>query len=563
MTKQLPLKILALCAILASLVILAWGFNKAFDFTDAGYYLLRYQDKQPIEYGGHMYEHILVRAVLPANLRNVTPLRIISVVLNLLSSLLFAFALAKMLKKWTQRKGSFAFVFFMVFAGFVFSYAGSPSELSYNSLTQFFLISGAALLIMALQSEPQHKLWLASAAGATLSFCMLSKLPTGLAVMVVAVGLLLLSKEQRRSAVLLFCLSWAGVLGILAMTLKPSFISYYANYFLDLSKYIIYKPNLLVKSIIDIAKLNILAMCQALAANIVLWWAQKTPKPVCRISLRLTALSLVLYFITERIVDHIHGQMLLSDFLMYFVYLAIFYIAISSRKGGIADIKGWLAYLKEHLLSCAMLGFLLILPYLGALGTSNSLNWGAKYYYASMMGALALIGLISEIPKIKTFAMVIAFYLITIGMFHYVQYPYRSKPLYLHNFAYKGINYDYQKWTFLQQTETILKRYGFNPEQGIITAYKCPGLVYLNDSFQPGSLLWSEESEDLYFAILAKSQITAKPVIMSIGKELSDSFISKLNAALKIDFSSEYHLMASYPYYEENSKVYVFFPLQP
>jgi len=165
LTKQLPLKILALCAILASLVILAWGFNKAFDFTDAGYYLLRYQDKQPIEYGGHMYEHILVRAVLPANLRNVTPLRIISVVLNLLSSLLFAFALAKMLKKWTQRKGSFAFVFFMVFAGFVFSYAGSPSELSYNSLTQFFLISGAALLIMALQSEPQHKLWLASAAG--------------------------------------------------------------------------------------------------------------------------------------------------------------------------------------------------------------------------------------------------------------------------------------------------------------------------------------------------------------------------------------------------------------
>ncbi|MDD2228675.1 MAG: hypothetical protein PHY48_04605 [Candidatus Cloacimonetes bacterium] len=563
MTKQQPLKILALSIIIVSLIIIAWGFNKAFDFTDAGYYLLRYQDKQPLEYGGHMYEHVLVRAVFPANLRTVIPLRIIGLVLNLLSSLLFAFSLSKMLKKWAKGKNSFSFVFFLVFAGFVFSYSGSPSELSYNSLNQFFLISGASLLILALQSEPKHKLWFTSAAGATLSFCMLSKLPTGLVVAVLATALLLLSRDRRRLAILVFCLSWAGVLGIVAVTIKPNFISYYANFYLDLNKYIIYDSSLLKKSIIDIAKLNILVICQALAVNILLWWAQKTPKPVLQVTLRLAALGSVLYFITERIVDHLQGDMLLSDFLMYFVYLAIFYIAISGRKVSVAAIKGWLAYLKEHLLSCAIVVFILILPYLGALGTSNPLNWGAKYYYAAIMGALALTALLSEIPRIKTLSIVIALYMIAMGMFHYVQYPYHSKPLYTQNIEYKGIKYDYQKWVFLQQTETILKRYGFSPEQGIITAYKCPGLVYLNDSFQPGSVLWSQETEDLYFAILSRNYITAKPVLLSIGKEPSDSFISKLNTAMKIDFSSDYKLMASYPYYDENSKVYVYFPSQP
>jgi hypothetical protein len=563
MIKPLSLKLLGLFAIIASLTILIWGFDKAFDFTDAGYYLLRYQDIQPIEFGGHMYEHVLVRTILPQSLRTVIPLRFIGLFINILSSGFLAFAITKVIKHWLGQTRVFPSVFFLVFAGLIFSYAGSPSELSYNTLNQFFLITGASLLVLATGTSEKHKLVYSALAGAVLSLCMLTKLPTGIGVVFIGGALILLSGKKRGWSLLAFCLAWGAVLGAVALLVKPSFVTYYANFYLSLSKYIVYDSNLLLKSILNIATLNINVLIIAAVVNLVILRSHKTAKPALEVLFMLLALCVTLYFVTERIVDHVRGAMLLSDFLMFLVYLALLNIAIFNPEDAFRGVKGCWNYVLAYHRYVAIVVLLLFLPYLGALGTSNSLNWGAKYYYPAVMGGLAMITISSGSGKVQKLSLALAFYLIVMGLFQYIEYPYRSKPLYLQNNDYKGIKYDIRKWTFLQQTETILKRHRFMPEQGIITVYKAPGLVYLNESFQPGSILWSEESEDLYFAILGKSTVKLKPVVISMGKELSAEFVGKLNASMKMDFSKDYRLVEAYPNYDGCSKVFVYFPILP
>lgn len=560
MTLSLPLKLLAAAIVITSLLVLIWGFDKAFDFTDAGYYLLRYQDNQPIEFGGHMYEHVLVRAILPASMRKVIPLRFLGLIINLLSSVGLSFAITKVFKRWKGQSHGLAYVFFMVFSGLVFSYAGSPSELSYNSLNQFFLISGTAWLVLAVGGGDKYRLLYAAAAGAGLSMCILVKLPTGMGAAVIATIMLTFSGKKWGWALLSFWAAWLAVLWLLAATIKPSFITYYANYYQYLSKYIIYDADLLFKSVKDIVFININVLWKAALVVLCPRIGQKVHKPYIKVFLYMAALCIVSMFVTIRTVHHLQGQMLMSDFILFFGYLLCGYAVLNYWGETSSRALAVLRYIKDNLGYLAIILLLVFLPYLGALGSSNPLNWGAKYYYAALMGGLAMIGLLSYSSKAQKLSLALALYLTAAGLYQYVQHPYRSQPLYLHNNDFRGIKYDYPKWAFLHQTEAILNRYGFKPEQGMITVYKHPGLVYIFNSFQPGSVLWSEESEDLYFTILAKSNIRVKPVLLSIGKELEPGFTTKLNTALKIDFTTDYRLVEAYPYYDGSSLVFVYLP---
>jgi hypothetical protein len=554
------MKLLTAVIIIASLLVLIWGFDKAFDFTDAGYYLLRYQDNQPLEFGGHMYEHVLVRAVLPANMRKVIPLRFIGLLINLLSSVCLSLAITNVLKRWKGLSHGFPFVFLMVFSGLVFSYAGSPSELSYNSLNQFFLISGSAWLVLAVGGGEKYKLLYAAAAGAMLSVCVLVKLPTGLGAAAIGSVMILLSDKKRGWALLIFWMAGAAVLGAVALLLKPSFITYYANYYQYLSKYIIYDADLLIKSLKDIVFININVLWKASLVILCARFAQIARKPTLKVLLYYAAICIAGIFVILRTAHHMQGQMLMSDFILFFGYVLCGYAIFIYRSKSPPTISGCICYIKDNLGYLTIVIMLVFLPYLGALGSSNPLNWGAKFYYASLMGGVAMIAMLSLSTKAQKLTLLLAVYLSVAGLFQYVQHPYRSQPLYLHNNNFRGIKYDYHKWAFLHQTETILNRYGFRAEQGMIAVYKNPGLAYLFGSFQPGSVLWSKETEDLYFAILDKSKVEMMPVILSIGQELSVEFSAKLNAAMKIDFYRDYHLTAKYPYYEPGISVFVYFP---
>lgn len=150
--------------------------------------------------------------------------------------------------------------------------------------------------------------------------------------------------------------------------------------------------------------------------------------------------------------------------------------------------------------------------------------------------------------------------MIFLGLFVYVQRPYRSKPLYTQKYDYNGVKYDLDKANFLRQTENILKINGFRAEQGMIVAYKNPGLVYLMKSYHPGGILWSEKTENSYFLMLSKFHCKQKPAVVSINKDISPKFVDKLNAATQWDFYKDYHLVQPYRYYETGGYVYIYLP---
>ena len=575
--RQSPfLLLLILITVAGSLGVFVWGLNKAFDLTDAGYYLLRCQDRQPLEAGGFLYDHILLRAVLPSAWRQIIPMRFIGMVLNLLSTLLFAFAIFHTQKK--REPGSFSFpaIFWLIFTGFIFSYAGSPSELSYNILNQFLLLCGAAFLLLSFHSRVTPKLVFSALAGSLLGISLLIKLPSGLAASVASAALLLFSGKKRWSAV--FSLG-AGILSSLLLIyffVKPDFITYFVSGISSIGKGNEYGSHLLLISLYNILLQNVIAFIIALAVNLAWWFTNKIEQRKLKLLTRTAIAIIPLLILGKAVVKHLQGSMIVSDTLMLMVFLIVlrlvFQKAGSSKSFSLTSaapgsrlktppLKECISYYHNNYLSLAPIIFLFILPYIGALGTNNSLNWGAKFYYAFILGALALLSARQNSRLLRTTLFGMAAYMMIIGLLQVVQYPYRVKPLYTQKYEYKGIKFDAAKLRFLQETDSALNSNGFRPEQGMIVAYKSPGLVYLLNSYQPGGVLWSPETEDAYFTLLSKTPILQKPAIIAIGKPLSHNFTDKLQAATGISFFANYHLVKKISFYEAGSLVYLYLPL--
>ncbi len=556
-----PAKVLiGILLVIFALAILIWGFDKAFDFSDAGYYVLRYQDAQPVEFGGHMYEHILLRSVLPASLRSLIPLRFLGLLLNLLASTYLAFSLTKVLNRQRAIRGSFPHIFMAVFAGLITSYAGSPSELSYNSLNQFLLTLFAASLLLATSGSDKHRTLFATLSAIPLAIILAVKLPTALGGLIVGIVVLICSGTHRWRNLLAFWFAWLITAVLLNNLIQPGFLDYYTNFYRYLSRFMIYDADLLLKSIRDIFTVNLLAMLQAFAVVLFIWIYRIISPKSLKILSTLSALGIALYITVGGVYRHLRGEMLLSGFVLFWVYVIIGYLILDIAHKGQLRLSPIMRFIRSNVANLLLIAMLLYLPYLGALGSSNPLNWGAKYYYSLLLGGLCLLMGLFYPPKASRYTAFIALYLLFFGVFQYVQHPYRSQPLYLQNNEFRGVKYDFAKWSFLTQTENILARYGFTPPQGIIAVYKHPGLVYALGSHEPGTVLWSQEAEDLYFAILAKSKTPQKPVLLSFGKDLNPDFTRKLERSLNIDFPADYHLVASYPSYLQGDKVYVYFP---
>ncbi|MDD4309068.1 MAG: hypothetical protein PHO32_01680 [Candidatus Cloacimonetes bacterium] len=565
--------LLILLSIAGSLSVLIWGFNKAFDLTDAGYYLLRYQDNQPLEAGGFLYDHILIKAMLPNTWRHIIPLRVFGMVLNLVSTLLLSLAVFSLSKKWGRHTESLKYIFWLIYAGFVFSYAGSPGELSYNTLNQFLIISAAALLIISQSSRGAAKLAIIFCAGFLTSISLLIKLPSGLTAAIAGVVFLLFTAKNRWYALLSFKAGIIFSLAIVYLTVKPDFMEYFITGYLTIGKGNEYGSKLLIYSLYEICLRNLYVFLIAFAANLALWFAALQHKPKIKQFIQTAVFIILAIFFGKSVIQHFQGSMFVSDTLMFIVYLLVFRLVFSSlspaslfpktSKSSFTNAKGKAIalYIRENYQSLAPLIYLLILPYIGALGTNNPLNWGAKFYYSATLGALALLSALHYSKLLKITTCCLAAYLMILGVAQYVQYPYRSKALYTQKYAFHGIKLDYNKMQYLQEIESALKDEGFVAEQGIIVAYKNPGLVYLLHSYHPGGVLWSKETEDAYFALLQHTSAPMKPLIIGNDKPITKSFAKKLFSATGIIFSTDYRLVKKIRHYEPGKYTYLYLPI--
>ncbi len=552
--------IFVFAAVVLSMAIFLWSFDKGFDLTDGGYYVLRYQQNQPIEPSNYLFDHVLVKAIIPPSMRSIESLRYLGLLLNIISTALFAYAISKFYKKIHGHKINLASLILMMLAGFVLSYAGTPSDLSYNSLNQFFLISAVAFLILSFLEEGFLSLALVSLTGVVCSFQYLTKPTSGFLMSLIGGLVLLLSGKPRWYRILFFWGSSLIALLLLSILLKPNFIVYYYNAYHNVIAGNSHSLRMLINSIINAVLLNIEVFELSLIIATVFWLSylirnQKVLSRICW----WAGISLIMLIYGVQVMHHMRGKMVYSAFLIMTIILMFMSWLLQYVKPHYC--KSYIGFaLKPYYRYIPLFLLLYIIPYIGAFGSDNSLDWGAKFYNTSFMGLIVLLMPFQRQKLIKAALICFSFYLITIGLFQYVQFPYRSSPLYTQTEKYKGIKYNPEKYVFLKKTEAILAKHRFNRNQGMIVAYHEPGLVYLMGTFHPGGILWSEPFQRGYFENLKRSTLTYKPVIFAFGNEPGKEFQTSFKRATGLDFQKDYRIIETYKSYDGITPVYIYFP---
>lgn len=544
-----------------TLAVLIWGFDKGFDLTDGGCYLLRYQQNQPSEPSEYWYEHILVKAVIPTSLRTVKSFRFIALLVNLLSTFLFALAISKASRKMHGRRISLPLLALMMLPPIVLAIAGLPPELSYNSLNQFFLISSTALLVFSLSYDGFSSLVFAAAAAGFSSLLYLVKLPTGMLMSVFTCIVLLLYGTSRWRRLLVFISFHLIFMLLWSFVFKPNFVlKYYHAYYANYLNGTLHNSALVLQTLREASLMFINTLAIAIPISTAFWLARlKRDNKILLTLFWCLGLFLLAVFFSLQVIDHVLGFYVLSRFFLMLIFLTIF-TAILQHWGLRGSIRESVSLYKPYKRFLPLLPLLIVVPYIGAFGSFVPMDSISKYYYASFMGLIALLAPLLNFKYTKLVLVFLSVYLTVIGLYHYVKFPFGYGPLYKQTVEYKGIKYDPKRAHFLKLTEAILTKNGFNKEQGLIVAYTAPGIVYLNGSYHPGGILWKEFQQEGYFRNLKQCHLTHKPVVMSLLHPPSDEFVSGFNAATGLDFHRDYWLVDPAAYTGVFLPPYIYFP---
>lgn len=563
MNRRLCVKSALIIFSIISLAIVIWGFDKGFDMSDGGFNILRYQQDQPVGSSGFTYVHVLVRLIIPQSLRSIKPLRFIGFFLNLLGTLFFSLAIFSAYQKIHRHKMELGLLIMMMVGGFILSYAKSPVELSYNSLNQFFLIASSSFLILALYSENPFTFVFITMSGLAASFLYLIKVPSAIAMSIIGAIVIFFSGRQPWLKILVF---WgSGILSLLVTNwlIEPGFISYYVS---AISRSSLSKPSLssatsgsgygywllirtLAKLVLMILKVG--AYSFVIAISFVLYKKHRGVRRSISNFYGLLSVMLVIGAYGYYFVNHLKGGMVLSEFFLLTIFLIVVRWVVINTDAE-TGFKTCIHSLKPIMKHKAVLLLLFAAPFIGAYGTNNPLNWSAKFYYVCFMGLIALLYPFIRSRSSKIAVYILALYSTLIGLFLYVQHPYRyRKPLYEQTHEYKGIKYDPDTYDFLKNTEKYLREKGFSREQGLIVAYRTPGLAYLMGTYHPGGILWRESGQNSYFNNLKNHGLEYKPIIVSLVNPLSKDFINGLESATGLSLDMDYYPPQQYVWHGE------------
>ncbi len=531
--------ILVAITFLVSVGVLAWGFDKGFLLSDGGHYLLRYQDIQPSETHTWILEHLLVKSFIPAWLRTITGLRYLGLCINLFSSALFGLAIWRVSKQFFKRIPNAPLLVLMMLAGLVLSYSFLPCELSYLSLSQFFINIAASLLILSLLVRQSREFVMVLVSAIGCSLLTLTKIPAGFAF--AALSILTLAFTNHRKAAVSFTITW--ILG---------FVLLWLHYKLDIGWFVTdirlmlqntHKNHLHVRAFRPVELVGILGVSLLIAMLIThsyrFFHTGKGPRAVQITA--LTGLTLTLsVWLAYGALQPLTGSYVKSDFLV----MPIFYIVYShlvktiSMKSIIPSVT---TSLRHHRTLAAILFLLLCIPYAGALGSWGSMNLMSKYFLISHLGMLYLLIPFWQFKYRNHIAWAYTIFLIAAGTWSYVMYPMGYGPLYKQTIEYKGIRYEPEMAKHLRLIEDTLRNNGFRKDQGIIAPLS-PGIIYLMGSFSPGGILWSKDYLEGYLKNLKATELQLNPVVIICPGGMSDEFVNGLKEATGLDLNRDYRM---------------------
>jgi len=551
------------CSILLTLVglgVLIWGLDKGFDITDGGCSVLRYQDIQPSVPCDYWYDHILVKAIVPGSFRSVLDLRWLGFIINLLVSIVFTFAVRSLYLRIHHKEPDLTLMMLSAITGFVASYPGMPSDLSYNSLNQFFLLGSGAGLIFYSSCNDCRAWYSLIITALMISFVYAIKLPSGILITLVAI-LLITLRSKGLVQPLIFIAALIVFIGILNLAISPGFISHYLKtYRTVVTNQSLHSYSLLYSKTLELSIQLLLGLALSLPVSVLFWLARISSGQWGKMLFTLGGIFGVALFLVRFTLLTIDGEPISSLFIIAIIAF-LFYSTILDglgRRGRFSDLIERYRSIVRYIPVFMMM---ILLPYIGACGSAVKWNVISKYYFISFTGLIVIMTAGSNL-KMRLGASLLMVYVLLASLFVYVQNPFGQSPLYYQTVPYKGIKLDPERRAFMQGLESILQKNSFDPDQGMIVAYTAPGIVYLMNSYHPGGILWKQKREDGYFTNLSVTKLRYKPVVISLHYHPSKEFIDGFDSATGLRFATDYRLVGELPHFDRVSVSFIYFPVE-
>jgi hypothetical protein len=544
------LKYIFLSTFISLLLIIIWGINKGFDITDEGFYILGYQSDQEsgitiVTNFQRIIKHFF--GVISLDIINV---RILRLVLQILSTAIFSYAL----KVWIDKKVDFIYVFSLLGIGSLLSFGFGPQSLSYNSLLSICIISAFSFLLLGIKAEKFNtRLFYLLITGILLSLSTFIKPPAGV---IVSIALLIFyfsigpSGYRTKFANTGYVLLGVSLMTIYYFSFIQSFDSFYKSFTITLdvlnqnSKTVNLKDShsnqALIKRIIDLIFLIYNILCFVCIYLIGFFLIKKLIKKklIYLFVNILLAIVFIIHFNSEYLV--INYERNATPYMTITLFIIIYpIIELIRNKEPIHN--------KSLISSIAILFFL---PFLGAFGTNNALISNSMYMLVCWMGILVLVYYGINSSKIFSFFILGLLSISSLYLFinHYVLSPYRIDSLLNQNtkISSERVLVDAPTKAYLTKIHSILKNNNFKAGDLIIGIYKMPGIIYLNKGRSPGSSIhpWNEAQNDLFYINLKNSKTKYKEAFIFIKNKYNQSFIDSINS-FGLNFPKDYHHVGS------------------
>lgn len=466
-------------SLLLYVLVVFYSVDKGLDFEDDGYYLLRYQQIQPLAYS-FPAEHLLVRALYPLLQPDAVTLRVLNNILAMISATLLFFGV----KYYTQRKTTVVFGASWHYAAVLgggMSMLSSGLSLSYNSLTVFFTEWAVAALLVALATPRWRWLWL-GLAGAAVGLLLYTKITSFFAVGGLLILFVLVQPEQwsrRFSALAGMGLGLITLLLLLNWWIEPGIVEYYRVVFAR------FKAAPGSHGGVDLLRnmwhafIDIIQQAGwALLMLFLIFHPNLRKHRLCQIGL-ITLLGLVIF--KADIVPFLRGRINPRFFwLLLFGLLFKGYFEKEQVKGGVFSEKR---------------GVLLVLL---CLFTPFAISFGHNYdliNHTYISTAFVLLAILFFIPNHKHWVAIVTMG-VFLGMFSFRLYfkPYLKPPLAQHQKEFGGLKLNDDYYSFFNRLDSTLMAHDFKVSDGLVDLYRMPGLVYLLETYNPLGILWNENA---------------------------------------------------------------------
>ncbi len=529
------IKYLNISVFFAMLATVLWGLNKGFDVTDEGYYVLGYQPGQEIGFGASGFQQ-LIKGLFSWMTLDVVNLRI----LRLLFCLLSTFLLTIGLKYYLDKKYSNLHVFSILGIGALLSYTYGPQSLSYNSLIASFLLMSFTLVLIGLNKKGNYSTVIFLFSGLLLAFGLIVKFPPVL-VYLVCLGLFFISYKKWTHKKKFYAIVKLLIGFVLGLLLFSVFCVSIFDFYDDVSRGISFLSssgsNHTLQSLFgNVGELLVLVLTFLGSFFLLLIFNRflnKRIKSSSKIDLFLIFLFLgiVFFFCFQNIIDLISVN---TSFLLFITTLFIVY-AFSNFN----------VLNKHSRIVVVLMVFLFLLPFIGSLGTNNSLLFNTGFMLSCWLALILLV--IDKSLNNQLFVNVVYVVLITVSSYlfvnQYINHPYRINSLHsqTESIPNERVKLDVQSADFISKLEAILKKNNFEKGDPIVGLYKMPGLVYLLGGKSPGGILslWDKNRTNQFLAELKESSIDYSTSYFLIKNRYADSLVIGLNT-LGVKFPNDY-----------------------